>query len=207
VVGVAEARIWSGGTSLPLRSDDASASGDLRTRRGKANTRVHATATSSTAAQACARVQLRSGGLARRAPGRGFRPNAALGRVGSCHVSPPRPLRHKASRHPARSPRHPQPRPRTAPSAARPCARTTRIRSADEQLGALKSPRRGPRIAQDGLTHAQPSVGDPRKRSLSALSALLSLGIVDSPTRGCPMRPGGTNLRILGDLRRSPQTP
>ena len=31
---------------------------------------------------------------------------------------------------------------------------------------------------------------------------LLSVGIVDSPTRGCPMEPGGTNLRVPGDLRR-----
>ena len=33
------------------------------------------------------------------------------------------------------------------------------------------------------------------------------MGVVDSPTRGCATRPGGTNLRNLEDLRRSAQTP
>ena len=36
---------------------------------------------------------------------------------------------------------------------------------------------------------------------------LLSSGIVDSATRGCPPRQGGTNSRALGDLRRCSQTP
>jgi hypothetical protein len=36
---------------------------------------------------------------------------------------------------------------------------------------------------------------------------LRPLGIVDSATRGCPMRPGGTNRRALGDLRHCPQAP
>ena len=34
----------------------------------------------------------------------------------------------------------------------------------------------------------------------------LSLGIVELPTRGCPTGPGGTNLRLLGDLRSRSQT-